>query len=573
MAGDAVFPRGLSRGVFVPALVLVGAVLVWGLGFTDSFQSASTAAFDWTARSVDWLFVLAATVFVAFVLWLALSKYGNVRLGGDAERPQFRTTSWISMMFAAGMGIGLMFYGVSEPLSHYIDTPPGARPGVTTAMATTTFHWTAHAWAVYAVVGLALALTAYRYGGRHLISSAFVPLIGPKRALGWQGKVLDILAIFATVFGTAASLGLGALQIRAGLAETGTVSAESAAAAVGIIIVLGMCFVASAVSGIDRGIQFLSNTNMVLAVALALFVLVASGSAVFMLDLVPTSLGGYIGTFFDMASRTGASVDGTAGEWLSGWTVFYWAWWISWSPFVGMFLARISRGRTIREFVIGVMIVPSVLSILWFSIFGGAALDLELQGRSIYGDGDSTLQLFALFGELPFTTILSFVAIILISIFFITGADSASIVMAGMSENGAEEPKRWLVVLWGGLTAAVAILMLLPGLREGEPETALNSLQNLTIIAASPFVLVLGALCVAIVKALTSDPFITEKVYLLPRSERRRRDKRLLRADREAAAPTAAPAAAADPGAASAGSGAAPAAGGTSTSGDGSTTT
>lgn len=571
MAGDAAFPRGLSAGVFVPALVLVGAVLVWGLGFTDSFQTASTAAFDWTARSVDWLFVLAATVFVAFVLWLALSKYGNVRLGGDTERPQFRTSSWISMMFAAGMGIGLMFYGVSEPLSHYIDTPPGARPGVTTAMATTTFHWTAHAWAVYAVVGLALALTAYRYGGRHLISSAFVPLIGTRRALGWQGKVLDVLAIFATVFGTAASLGLGALQIRAGLAETGTVSAESAAVAVGIIIVLGLCFVASAVSGIDRGIQFLSNVNMILAVVLALFVLVASGSAVFMLDLVPTSLGGYIGTFFDMASRTGASVDGTAGEWLSGWTVFYWAWWISWSPFVGMFLARISRGRTIREFVIGVMIVPSVLSILWFSIFGGAALDLELSGRSIYGDGDSTLQLFALFGELPFTTLLSFVAIVLIGIFFITGADSASIVMAGMSENGAEEPKRWLVVLWGGLTAAVAILMLLPGLRVGEPETALNSLQNLTIIAASPFVLVLGALCAAIIKALSRDQFITEKVYLLPRSERRRRYRLASRGAAGAAAPADAATATDEP--AGATGDAAPAAGGTSTSGHGSTTT
>ncbi|UVE96053.1 BCCT family transporter [Dietzia sp. B32] len=534
----------LSLGVFVPALVLVVAVLLWGLGFTDSFQSVSTAAFDWTAQSVGWLFVLAATVFVAFILWLAFSKFGNVRLGPDDEGPRYRTTSWISMMFAAGMGIGLMFYGVSEPLSHYIDTPPGARPGVTTAMATTTFHWTAHAWAVYAVVGLALALTAYRYGGRHLISAAFVPLIGERRARGWMGKVLDVLAIFATVFGTAASLGIGALQIRAGLAETGTVSAESAAVAVGIIIVLGLCFVISAVSGIDRGIQLLSNINMAIAVALALFVLVASGAAVFILDLIPTSLGGYIGTFFDMASRSGASVDGTAGEWLSGWTVFYWAWWISWSPFVGMFLARISRGRTIREFVVGVLIVPSALSILWFSIFGGAALDLELRGRSIYGDGDSTLQLFALFGELPFTTVLSWVAVVLIAIFFITGADSASIVMAGMSQEGAEKPAHWIVVLWGVLTGAVAVLMLLPGLRAGEPDSALNSLQNLTIIAASPFVLVLGALCVAIVKALSRDPFITEKVYQLPKSERARRRGRV----------------------------AAGTAGGSTTSGDGSTT-
>ena len=506
-------------GVFIPALILIGAVLIWGLVFTDSFQSAATAAFGWTATSVDWLFILGATGFVAFVLWLAFSKYGNVRLGRDGEKPTFRTTSWISMMFAAGMGIGLMFYGVSEPLAHYRETPPGAREGVTTAMATTTFHWTAHAWAVYAVVGLSLALTAYRYGGRHLISSAFLPLIGERRANGWQGKVLDILAIFATVFGTAASLGLGALQIQAGLEETGTISGGSIAVVVGIIVVLGLCFVLSAVSGIDKGIQLLSNINMIMAIAMVMFILVASGAAVFMLDLVPTSIGAYFGSFFEMASRTGASADGTAGEWLSGWTVFYWAWWISWSPFVGMFLARISRGRTIREFVIGVLVVPSALSIVWFSVLGGAALDLELKGESIYGDGDPTVQLFALFEHLPLTGLLSFVAMVLVAIFFITGADSASIIMASMSQFGAEEPKRSVVVLWGTLTAGVAILMLLPGMRDGEPESALSSLQNLTIIAASPFVLVLAFMCVAIMKGLTSDPFITEKIYALPRSE------------------------------------------------------
>ncbi len=521
-AEDAPPPDGLSMGVFVPALVLIGLVLIWGLVFTDSFQSAAAAAFGWTATSVDWLFILAATAFVVFVLWLAFSKYGNVRLGRDGEQPTFRTSSWISMMFAAGMGIGLMFYGVSEPLAHYRETPPGAREGVTTAMATTTFHWTAHAWAVYAVVGLSLALTAYRYGGRHLVSSAFVPLIGKKRAEGWQGKVLDILAIFATVFGTAASLGLGALQIQAGLAETGTISGGSVAIVIGIIVVLGLCFVASAVSGISRGIQLLSNVNMILAIVMVVFILVASGAAVFMLDLIPTSIGAYFSNFFSMASRTGASADGTAGEWLSGWTVFYWAWWISWSPFVGMFLARISRGRTIREFVIGVLVVPSALSIVWFSVLGGAALDLELKGESIYGDGDPTVQLFALFEHLPLTGLLSFLAIVLVAIFFITGADSASIIMASMSEHGAEDPKRSIVVLWGSLTAGVAVLMLLPGLREGEPDSALSSLQSLTIIAASPFVVVLAFMCMSIMKSLTRDPFITEKIYALPKSEQDR---------------------------------------------------
>ena len=509
--------------MFIPALILVVGVLIWGMVFTTSFESAASAAFSWTANSVGWLFVLAATSFVAFVLWLAFSKYGNVRLGGDDEEPQYRTSSWISMMFAAGMGIGLMFYGVSEPLAHFLETPPGSRPGVTTAMATTTFHWTAHAWSVYAVVGLALALTAYRYGGRHLISSAFTPLLGKERAEGWMGKVLDVLAIFATVFGTAASLGLGALQIQAGLEETGAITGQSIAVVVGIIVVLGLCFVASAVSGIERGIQWLSNINMVLAVLLAIFVLVFSGAAVFILDLIPTSIGGYFQNFFQMASRTGASDNGEAGSWLSAWTVFYWAWWISWSPFVGMFLARISRGRTIRQFVVGVIIVPSALSVVWFSIFGGAALKLELDGLSIYGNGDSTQQLFNLFRELPLTGVLAVLAMVLVGIFFVTGADSASIIMAGMSQNGAEEPRKWLVILWGALTASVAVLMLLPGLSEGDPASALTSLQNLTIIAASPFVLVLAALCVSIFKAVSTDPFITERTYLLPKSARGRR--------------------------------------------------
>ena len=509
----------ISMGVFIPALILIALVLLWGLVFTESFQTAADAAFGWTVESVGWVFVLAATAFVAFVLWLALSKFGNVRLGGDGEKPTFRTSSWISMMFAAGMGIGLMFYGVSEPLSHFVNPPPGTNGGVTTAMATTTFHWTAHAWAVYAVVGLSLALTAYRYGGRHLISSAFTPLIGARRANGWQGKVLDVLAIFATVFGTAASLGLGALQIQGGLRETGTITSESVAVVIGIIVVLGLCFVISAVSGVERGIQLLSNINMVFAILMVIFVLVFSGAAVFMLDLIPASIGAYIDTFFAMSARTGATADGTAGEWLSGWTVFYWAWWISWSPFVGMFLARISRGRTIREFAIGVLVVPSVLSIIWFSVLGGAALDLELSGESIYGDGNSTVQLFALFESLPLTGLLSFLAMILIAIFFITGADSASIIMGSMSQFGAEEPKRGIVVLWGALTASVAILMLLPGMRQGDPQSALDSLQNLTIIAASPFVVVLAFMCVSMVKVLRSDPFITEKVYAMPKTQ------------------------------------------------------
>ena len=499
----------MDYATFVPALLVVAVVCVWGLAFTDNFSSVTNTGVKWTVDGIGWLFILAATGFVGVILYFAFGKFGGVRLGGDDERPQFSTASWISMMFAAGMGIGLMFYGVSEPLSHYRTTPPGATPGVNTAMATTTFHWTAHAWAVYAVVGIALGLFAYRYKGSHLISSAFVPLIGEKRAKGPLGKFIDVLAILSTSFGTAASLGLGALQIRAGLEETGAIDGAGIAAIIGIIVVLGMCFVLSAVSGIERGIQWLSNINGIVALAMALFVAVTSGALVFMLDLIPTSLGAYFQNFFAMASRSGATEG--ASDWLSSWTVFYWAWWISWSPFVGMFLARISRGRTIREFVIGVIIVPSLLSVAWFAIFGGEALHLEQIGHSIWGDGDADTQLFAMFRELPLTGVLAVVAMFLVAIFFITGADSASIIMAGMCQNGVEEPSKWLTVLWGSLTAAVAVLMLLPGASAGSEDTALKSLQNITIIAATPFVLVLIGLCASVWKALNRDPFVLAK--------------------------------------------------------------
>ncbi|MGI9587670.1 MAG: BCCT family transporter, partial [Dietzia maris] len=343
----------------------------------------------------------------------------------------------------------------------------------------------------------------YRFKRGHLISQAFVPLIGEKRAAGWMGRVLDIATVVATIFGTAASLGLGALQIRAGLNETGAISGGGIALVVGVIVVLGMVFLASAASGISRGIQLLSNINLILAVSLALFVAIFSGALFFMLDLIPTTIGTYFSNFFDMASRTAVSENGEAAEWLSGWTVFYWAWWISWSPFVGMFLARISRGRTVREFIIGVVLIPSTLSVVWFSIFGGFALYLEEAGRSVFGDGSLEPQLFNLLRELPLAPVLMVVAMVLIAIFFITSADSASIVMGGMAQRGVEEPTRWLVMLMGSFTAAVAIIMLVAGDGGGD---ALSSLQNMTIIAASPFVLVLIALCVSIHKSLSRDP-------------------------------------------------------------------
>ncbi len=489
--------------VLIPTAVIALIVVVWGSLYTASFENAAGNAFSLVVDTVGWLFILVATTVVAYTIYLAFSRFGAIRLGGDDEKPQYSTRSWIAMMFAAGMGIGLMFYGVSEPLTHFQTPPPGEGQQYEVAMATTAYHWTLHPWSMYAVVGLALGLTAYRHKRGHLVSQAFVPLIGEKRANGWMGKVLDVATVVATIFGTAASLGLGALQIRAGLNETGTVDGGGIALVVGVIVVLGIVFLASAASGISRGIQLLSNINLVLAISLALFVAIFSGALFFILDIIPTTIGSYFAEFFSMASRTAVSENGTASEWLSSWTVFYWAWWISWSPFVGMFLARISRGRTVREFIIGVVLVPSTLSIIWFSIFGGFALYLEEAGRSVFGDGSLEPQLFNLLRELPLAPVLMVVAMVLIAIFFVTSADSASIVMGGMAQHGVEEPSRWIIMVMGSFTAAVAIIMLVAGDGDGD---ALSSLQNMTIIAASPFVLVLIALCVSIHRTLSSDP-------------------------------------------------------------------
>ena len=357
------------------------AFVIWGFLGRDSLAATSTGVLDWVMEYTGWLFMVLASLFVVFVLWLALGKFGNIPLGKDGEKPEFRTVSWVAMMFAAGMGIGLMFYGVAEPLYHYISPPPGTVDGRTpaaiqTAMATSIFHWTLHPWAMYAVVGIAMAYGTYRLGRKQLISAAFTSLFGIRMVEGPVGKFINILAIFATLFGTAASLGLGALQIGSGMTSNGWVGEIGTPVLVVIVAILTACFVASAVSGISRGIQWLSNINMVLAVVLALIVFVA-GPTLFILNLIPAAVGDYARDLAEMSSRTEAVGDEALRSWMSSWTIFYWAWWVSWTPFVGMFIARISRGRTIRQFVTGVLLVPSIVSVIWFGIFGGAAFHIQ----------------------------------------------------------------------------------------------------------------------------------------------------------------------------------------------------
>nr|WP_234338404.1 BCCT family transporter [Streptomyces sp. NRRL F-5727] len=494
--------------VFGVTAVLTLAFVVWGATATDSLESASSSLLDGLIRDGGWAFMLAASGFVVFALWLAISRYGRITLGQEDEGPEFRTVSWIAMMFSAGMGIGLMFYGVSEPLAHYGTPPPGTSPAdsaerMQTAMATTLFHWTLHPWAIYAVVGLAIAYSTFRRRRRQTISAVFVPLMGERRAFGGPGRVIDILAIFATLFGSAASLGLGALQIGSGVEELGWLEKTGTGLLVGVIAVLTVAFVLSAVSGVEKGIQWLSNINMVLALLLAVFVFVA-GPTIIVLDLLPTSLAAYLGDLPQLAGRTEATSGENIHDWLGSWTVFYWAWWISWTPFVGMFIARISRGRTIRQFIGGVILVPSTVSLVWFAIFGGTAMRLSEEGR-LTGETTPEGQLFGLLQEFPATGAMSLLVMVLVGIFFVSGADAASIVMGTLSQRGALEPTRPVVVFWGVVTGAVAAIMLLIGDGQGD---ALAGLQNLTILVAAPFVLVMIGMCVALMRDLREDPLI-----------------------------------------------------------------
>nr|WP_284501039.1 BCCT family transporter [Bowdeniella massiliensis] len=509
--------------VIIPALVFVVGVVLWGLLASDNFANFAASAITFVVQDFGWAFVLFGTGIVAFIIWIAASKFGRIRLGRDSDVPEFSTVSWIAMMFAAGMGIGLMFYGTTEPLTFYREGVPNHEPhDVGASFATTLFHWTLHPWSIYAVVGLAIAYSTFRMGRKQLLSRAFIPLIGEKRADGPLGATIDVLTIVVTVFGTAASLGIGALQISAGLDRTGLIPGASMSTIIGIILVLTLAFLISAMSGVGRGIRILSNVNMILASLLAIFVFIL-GPSIPILNMLPTSVANYLGQFFEMAGRTADSADGTAGEWLSGWTIFYWAWWISWSPFVGMFLARISRGRTIREFIVGVTLVPATVTTIWFSIFGGTAVDFEQAGKSIWGDGDSKRQLFDLLYQLPGGAIAAVVAMILLATFFITSADSASTVMASMSQNGRLIPSPWASAVWGSLTAAIGLTLLVSGGND-----ALENLQSVTIIVASPFLIIIAALAVALVKGLANDPLYIDHKSQQEFAMKLARERRLL---------------------------------------------
>ncbi|GLZ86761.1 BCCT family transporter [Metapseudomonas resinovorans] len=491
----------VDKVVFWGAAAISASLVTWGALAPTAMATASQALLNTIIDWFGWSFVLSTAFFLGFALFLAFSRFGRIRLGKDDEEPEFSTSSWIAMMFSVGMGIGLMFWGVAEPITHFSTlpndlAPPHSREAAKVAMGYAYFHWAFHPWAIYAIVGLVMAYFSFRKGLPNLISSAFTPLIGEAGVRGPLGKSIDMLAVLATLFGTATSLGLGAQQINSGLNylwHTG----ESNSIALAIIAVMTVLFILSAVSGVGKGVQFLSNVNMVVAVLLLLF-LAAVGPSVFIMNTLVASIGEYLRELVPMSFRTAAFSD---GKWLAGWTIFYWAWWISWAPFVGTFIARISRGRTIREFVIGVIFIPSGVTMVWFAIMGGAALYSELAGAggiaAAVNDQGPAVALFTLLGQYPAAALTSFAAIVLVGVFFISGADAGSIVMGMLCARGSLTPPGWLVVLWGTLSSAAASVLLVMG--------GLVALQTAAIIFAAPFLAVMVGLCVSLWKALLNE--------------------------------------------------------------------
>ncbi|MEU4420258.1 BCCT family transporter [Actinoplanes sp. NPDC024001] len=502
--------RGVSSGsrragadpvLVTSAMIGIAAVVLWGALAPDSLARAGEAGLDWVIGTWGWFFVIAADAFLVLAVVIAAGRYGRVRLGADDDAPEFTTLAWTAMMFSAGMGIGLIFYAVAEPVQHYSAPPPatGVAPqtgaAASVAMQYTLFHWTLHPWAIYAVAGLALAYSTFRKGRGNRISAAFQPLLG-RHADGATGRIIDLLAVFATVFGTATSLGLGALQVGAGLGIVAGVP-DSRWLPVIIVGALTLAFLVSAFSGLHRGVKWLSTINVCLAALVMVFVFVV-GPTVYLLEVLPASAGDYLRNLLFMSTRTGAFSD---PEWLGAWTIFYWAWWISWAPFVGTFIARISRGRTVRQFVTGVLLVPSGASTVWFTVMGGSALRAEADGTadlvSDLRDG-AEFALFGLLDALPAAEVTSALAMVLVALYFVTSADSASLVLASLSSRGALRPHRALVVSWGTLIGGVAAVLLLAG--------GLNALQQATIMVAFPFVLVMLALAVALLRDLANDP-------------------------------------------------------------------
>ena len=483
--------------VFFISAGLIIAFMLFGALSPEQAGKQFDAVQSRIVRDFGWFYILAVALFLIFVLFLMMSRYGDVKLGADDSEPEYSYLSWFAMLFSAGMGIGLLFFGVAEPIQHYSRPPVGEGNTIESArqaMVLTFFHWGVHAWAIYIVVGLALAYFAFRRGLPLTLRSGLFPLIG-KRIHGPIGHAIDIFAVLGTMFGVATSLGFGVLQVNAGFSHLFGLPVNPTVQIVLIAVITGLATL-SAGTGLDKGVKRLSELNIILAIALLVFVLFA-GSTVFLLQAYVQNIGAYLGA---VVQRTFRMYAYEPNSWLGDWTLFYWGWWISWSPFVGMFIARISRGRTIREFVTGVLLVPVLFTFLWMTVFGNTAIALDLGGAApiVQTVADNMpVALFEVLEQLPFSLIASGIATLLVITFFVTSADSGALVIDMITSGAAPNPPVWQRIFWAICAGVVAAVLLLAG--------GLKALQTAALASALPFAIVMLVICYGLLRALQTE--------------------------------------------------------------------
>ncbi len=490
-----------TNSVFIISLIITFAIVFWGILDKSGFEKISNNALNFLTEKFGWAYLLSMMIFVVFAVVLAFSKFGKIKLGSDDSKPEYSTVAWFAMLFGAGMGIGLVFWGIAEPISHFVAPIEGMDPGsveaANFAFKSSFMHWGFHPWANYSIIGLALAYFQFRKNKPGLISSIFIPLLGEERVNGPIGKTIDILAVFATVAGVATSLGLGTLQINSGLSYMFGVP-ETPIVQLIIIFVITVIVIWTAVSGIEKGISAISNINLVIAfgiLILSLFI----GPTIKIINTFLNGTGGYLAEFIESSLHIEPFA---SNKWVNSWRIFYWAWWIAWAPFVGVFIARISKGRTIREFIIGVIVAPSIVSIIWFSVFGTLGVNLGITGeltmdvlKNLAASPETAF--FQVITKYPLGSIISVFTIILLGTFFITSANSATFVLGMLSSNGDLNPSNKKKIIWGILQALLATALLLSG--------GLASLQTASVVAAFPFIIVMLLCCVSLWKALKTE--------------------------------------------------------------------
>ncbi|WP_106496750.1 BCCT family transporter [Lentibacillus sp. Marseille-P4043] len=485
-------PVFFVSAIIVLLLVIIGAVV------PKKFGAVAEKLFNFTTINFGWFYLLAVFIFVLFLVGISVSKYGKVRLGPQSSRPEYPFFTWIGMLFSAGFGAGLVFWGVAEPMSHFFKTPfPGleaqTEEAARVAMGYAFFHWGVSQWSVFAIVGLIIAFLQFKKEKKGLISTSIKPIVGKNRGIS---NTVDSLAVIATVMGVATSLGLGILQMNGGLHTVFDVP-NSIWIQMVIAGIMLITYLLSSSTGLNKGIKWLSNLNLGLCLLLLVFVFFA-GPTVFILNTFVLGLGDYLTNFVQYSLRLTPYQGGT---WVRDWTIFYWAWAIAWSPFVGAFVARVSKGRTIREFVFGVLVVPPVIACLWIAAFGGTAIFSDLNNGTHIAeavDKDMAVALFQTFGNMPFTNVLSILSLFLIFTFLVTSADSATYILGSMTSKGSLNPALFVKIIWGVLITAIAVVLLLAG--------GLDALQTASLISALPFTVILLLIVVAFIRMLKKEP-------------------------------------------------------------------